>query len=180
MQMEIVLTVMAADRPGIVELLADVVASCGGNWVDSAMSRLGGEFAGILRLTIDEDNVTGLKKALDALQDDGIAISLRQGSSNAWSRSRSKGRKAYFEVVGQDHKGIVRDVSRVLADNKVNVDELRTRVFEGSMTGEHMFCAEADIVLPEGLELDQLCEQLENLAGDLMVDVKMCAIKKDR
>jgi len=177
MQMEMVLTVMASDRPGIVELLADVVASYDGNWVDSAMSRLGGEFAGILRIEIEEGKVAGLEKALAALGEDGISISVRKNTEVGVSIEVPKGRKAYFEVIGQDHKGIVRDVSKVLADNKVNVDELRTRVFDGSMTGEHMFSAEADIVLPDGLEMEQLCEQLEDLASDLMVDVKMCSVK---
>ncbi len=177
MQMEMVLTVMASDRPGIVELLADVVASYEGNWVDSAMSRLGGEFAGILRIEVSEDRVAGLEKALSALAEDGISISVRKSGQAGKGEPPLKGRKAYFEVIGQDHKGIVRDVSRVLADNKVNVDELRTRVFEGSMTGEHMFSAEADIILPDGLEMDRLCEQLEDLASDLMVDVKMCSVR---
>ena len=178
MQMELVLTVMTSDRPGIVELLADIVASHDGNWVDSAMSRLGGEFAGILRITVDEDKAPGLEKALAALHEDGITIAMRETSATTFSTPETPGRKAYFEVVGQDHKGIVRDVSKVLADNKVNVDELRTRVFDGSMTGEHMFSAEADIVLPEGLEMAELCEQLEDIAGDLMVDVKMCSVKE--
>ena len=177
MQMEMVLTVMASDRPGIVELLADVVASYDGNWVDSAMSRLGGEFAGILRIELDEGKVAGLEKALAALSEDGIVIAVRKSHRAGAPELESTGRKAYFEVMGQDHKGIVRDVSRILADNKVNVDELRTHVFEGSMTGEHMFAAEADIVLPQGLEMDDLCQQLEELASDLMVDVKMCSIK---
>ncbi len=178
MQIEMVLTVMASDRPGIVELLANVVASYDGNWVDSAMSRLGGEFAGILRIELDDDKVAGLEKALEALEEDGISTSVRKSTKFAREANpATEQRKAYVEVVGQDHKGIVRDVSKVLADNRVNVDELRTRVFEGSMTGEHMFSAEADIVLPEGLELEQLCEQLEDIAGDLMVDVKMCSIK---
>ena len=177
MQMEVVLTVMASDRPGIVELLADVVASYDGNWVDSAMSRLGGEFAGILRIEIEEAKVPGLEKALEALGEDGISISVRKNTEAGGQTKPASGRKAYFEVIGQDHKGIVRDVSKVLADNKVNVDELRTHIFAGSMTGEHMFSAEADIVLPEGLEMDQLCEQLEDLASDLMVDVKMCSVK---
>ncbi len=177
MQMEMVLTVIATDRPGIVELLADVVASYEGNWVDSAMSRLGGEFAGILRIEIDESKVAGLEKALEALHEDGFIISVRKDKTKKVSVAATSGRKAYFEVIGQDHKGIVRDVSRVLADNKVNVDELRTHVFTGSMTGEHMFSAEADIVLPDGLEMEQLCEQLEDLASDLMVDVKMCSIR---
>ena len=183
MQMEMVLTVMASDRPGIVETLADVVAACDGNWVDSAMSRLGGQFAGILRLTIEKDKVAGMEKALQALKQDGFVISVCKdtgkdtGKGSAQAPLAVKGRKAYFEVVGQDHKGIVRDVSKVLADNNVNVDELRTQIFSGSMTGEHMFSAEADIVLPDGLEMEDLCEQLENLASDLMVDVKMCSIK---
>lgn len=177
MQMEMVLTIMASDRPGIVELLADVVASYDANWIDSAMSRLGGEFAGILRIELDDSKAGGLEKALEALGEDGITITVHKNSQGSGSSERNTGRKAYFEVIGQDHKGIVRDVSKVLADNKVNVDELRTHIFTGSMTGEHMFSAEADIVLPEGLEMEQLCEQLEDLASDLMVDVKMCSIK---
>jgi glycine cleavage system regulatory protein len=177
MQTEMVLTVMATDRPGIVELLADVVASYDGNWVDSAMSRLGGEFAGILRIDIDDAKVSGLEKALEALREDGIAISVRKNTVSHEPVDADKVRKAYFEVIGQDHKGIVRDVSKVLADNDVNVDELRTHVFTGPMTGEHMFSAEADIILPDGLEMSELCEQLEDLASDLMVDVKMCSIK---
>ena len=174
MQMEMVLTVIAKDRPGVVEVLADVIAAYGGNWVDSAMSRLGGEFAGILRITIDEDRAAGLEQAFDALREDGIHTTIRKGQVT----EKSTGRTAYFEVVGQDHTGIVRDISRVLAENRVNVDELRTHVFTGSMTGENMFSAEADIQLPDGLELDELCQKLESIASDLMIDIKMCSGKK--
>lgn len=175
MQMEIVLTVMAKDRPGIVEDIAEVIAAHGGNWVDSAMSRLGGEFAGILRLTLDDANAEALEAALMRLREDGIIITIRRGDPGTPAR----GRTAYFEVIGQDHVGIVRDISRVLAENRVNVDELRTHVFTGSMTGEQMFSAEADIVLPEGLEMDELCAKLENVAGDLMVDIKLCGAKRN-
>ena len=175
MQTELILTIMATDRPGIVELLADVVASYEGNWVESAMSRLGGEFAGILRITIADAKVAGLEKALKTLAEDGITILSRKGTITTAVKSQT----AYVEVVGQDHQGIVRDLSKVFADNKVNVDKLRTKIFDGPMSGEHMFSAEADIVLPKGLELDELCEQLEDLAGDLMVDVKMCSIKDE-
>jgi glycine cleavage system regulatory protein len=177
MQTGIVMTVMAGDRPGIVERLADIIALHEGNWVDSAMSRLGGEFAGILRISIDEKRVGELERALDELKAEGFTIALRRSDVAGAGKPPDESRKAYIEVVGQDHKGIVRDVSKVLADNNVNVDELRTEIFSGSMTGEHMFSAEADIVLPEGMELDELCGKLEELASDLMVDVRMCSIR---
>jgi len=116
MQMEMVLTVMASDRPGIVETLADVVAACDGNWVDSAMSRLGGQFAGILRLTIEKDKVAGMEKALQALKQDGFVISVckdtgkdtGKGSAQApLAVSRRETRRSFTLLVR-----IPKDVSR--------------------------------------------------------------------
>ncbi len=50
MDANLVLTVIAEDKPGLVESLASIISEHSGNWVDSAMSRLGGEFAGIQRV----------------------------------------------------------------------------------------------------------------------------------
>ncbi len=50
MAVELVLTVIARDRPGLIKDLSETIAMHGGNWVDSSMARLGGEFAGILRV----------------------------------------------------------------------------------------------------------------------------------
>jgi len=48
-----------------------------------------------------------------------------------------------------------------------------TEVFPGSMTGEPMFTARAVVVLPEGLSTDELREQLERIANDIMVDLTL-------
>ena len=50
MQTPLVMTIIGPDRTGLVESVARVVADHGGNWLESRMSRLGGEFAGILFL----------------------------------------------------------------------------------------------------------------------------------
>ena len=47
-----VLTLIGPDSPGLVERLAEAVADAGGNWVESEMSRLAGQFAGILRVQL--------------------------------------------------------------------------------------------------------------------------------
>ena len=59
MQSRLVLTLIGKDRPGLVEALAATVAEHGGNWVESRMCRLGGEFAGVLRVEISETDAEG-------------------------------------------------------------------------------------------------------------------------
>ena len=54
MEQQFVLTIVAKDKPGIVQAVAEVVARHGGNWMDSSMVRLGGEFAGIVRVCDSE------------------------------------------------------------------------------------------------------------------------------
>ena len=52
----LVLTVLGTDHPGIVDTIAQAVADQGGNWVESRMARLAGQFAGILRVEIDAEH----------------------------------------------------------------------------------------------------------------------------
>ena len=46
MKSYLVMTVLGNDRPGLVRSLADTVASHGGNWLESRMARLAGQFPG--------------------------------------------------------------------------------------------------------------------------------------
>ena len=52
MQIPLVMTIISPDRTGLVEAVARAVADHGGNWLESRMCRLGGDFAGILRIEI--------------------------------------------------------------------------------------------------------------------------------
>lgn len=169
MPVELVLTVISRDRPGIVEAVAELVSDHSGNWIDSAMSRLGGEFAGILRISVPERCKDALVQALSGLAEQDIVVTWRpSGEPRAVS-----GTKARLTLTGQDHTGIVREVSHVLARQGVSVDDLRTEVFAGSMTGEAMFSADAEVVLPDGLDVDDLRDALELIANDIMVDIDL-------
>ena len=44
-----------------------------------------------------------------------------------------------IEIVGHDRRGIVRDISHVLAGRGVNIDELETEVTSAAMSGEPTF-----------------------------------------
>jgi glycine cleavage system regulatory protein len=78
-----------------------------------------------------------------------------------------------LELVGQDHPGIVREVTRVLADSSVNVEELQTERASAPGTGQLLFRASARLQLPEGVTEEALRQALEQVAGDLMVDLQL-------
>ena len=163
----LVATVIADDRPGLVQRLSDVIAAEGGNWIESSMARLAGEFAGILRIEVPEDKAGALQAALRRLEDEGIHTTLRRSEV----ASESHGQQARVSIMCQDHPGIVNALSGALAERQVSITNLQTEVFAGSMSGERMFRAEADVVLPVDLDTNLLATALEDLAGDLMADI---------
>jgi len=166
----LVFTVIATDRPGLVGRLADAIANAGGNWVDSSMARLGGEFAGIVSVEIPDGRMADLHGHLKALDAEGIAITLR---SEAEKSSAPEGNRASLEIMCQDHPGILRDVTQVLASKGVSIENLDTMIQAGSMQGERMFKATAELRLPLSLPPSELSDALEETAGDLMAEITL-------
>lgn len=170
MQNHLVFTVIAKDKPGVVETLADTIAAAGGNWIDSSMARLGGEFAGIVRVAVPEGASAALKSALTGLAKDGIDTTLRTEDEKA---AEIAGTSAHLDVMSQDHPGILRDITHVLSEHGVSIEHLETAVVSGSMQGEALFKASADLRLPSGLSPAQLSEALQETAADLMADINL-------
>jgi glycine cleavage system regulatory protein len=168
MRKPIVMTVIGRDRPGIVETLASLVASHEGNWLESRMCRLGGEFAGILRVELPATRHDELRLALQNLASHGLTVIAREDTP---APSAEGLRLVFVEIVGHDRPGIVREISRVLAGRHVNVEDLETERTSAPMTGEMLFKAKARLGLPAGCDAAQLRAELEKIAGDLMVDV---------
>jgi glycine cleavage system regulatory protein len=171
MRASIVLTVIGPDRPGIVELLSTTIAAHGGNWEQSRMAHLAGQFAGILRVTVPRDHVMALHRALDGLAASGLRV-LSEASAAA---ERETSRAYQLSLVGDDREGIVRDLSRALAARGVNVEELDTHCESAPMSGEQLFHARAVLHVPAAVEIGSLQKTLEALADDLMVELKLVA-----
>lgn len=167
MRTSLVLTVLGDDKPGIVEQLSDRIAAAGGNWEESRMARLAGKFAGILRVSVDADRADALAASLTRVDPGGLAVVVEP------SREADAGacRTLRLELLGNDHPGIIRDISRVLADHQVNIEELDTAVTSAPMSGEALFRARALLRIPSTITLDAIVGVLEALAGELMVDL---------
>jgi glycine cleavage system regulatory protein len=166
----LVLTLLGPDRPGLVELLSELVARHRGNWVESRMARLGGQFAGILRIEMEPGQVEPFRTASRNLESSGMSVLVSASEDVPPEPPR---RAASLDLVGQDRPGIVREISRVLAERRVNVEELNTGVTNAPMSGEALFFAKARLGLPPELATDELRASLERLAADLMVDLTL-------
>ena len=156
------------DRPGLVESVASLVTEHGGNWLESRMSRLGGHFAGILRVEVPEASMPGLIAALSGLQARGLAVVVHADEPVAPAPAA---RLAVLEIVGHDRPGIVRQISHALASHGVNVEALETECASAAMSGESLFKARANLAIPASTALPALRAQLEKIAADLIVDI---------
>lgn len=164
------MTVIGPDRPGLVELLAARVAEEGGNWLESRMCRLGGQFAGIVRVEISSAKSDSLAAALRTLETKGLRIVTQTESG---STGKSSGTLAVLQLVGQDRPGILHQISRILAAHTVNVEELSSERVSAPMDGTMLFQARASVLLPPTVSLTALRTDLERIAADLMVDVEL-------
>src|SRR5437867_2292023 len=145
MQRSLVMTVIGRDRPGLVDSLAGLVAQYGGNWLESRMSRLGGQFAGILRVQVSREQEAGLVGSLTELQRDGLTVVVHS--------ERPK-----FEELG---------------GRAVLLEELDTECSSAAMSGETLFKARAKLNIPESCNLATLRLELEKIAEDLIVDLRL-------
>jgi glycine cleavage system regulatory protein len=173
MQRLLVMTVIGQDRPGLVESVAALVAEHGGNWLESRMSRLGGHFAGILRVEVPGENEPTLVAALKKLESRGLTVVVHPDQPKPIPASA---RQSVLEIVGQDRPGIVRAISHALASLGVNVEELHTECESAAMSGETMFKAHARLSLPESCDAAQVRQQLERIAADLIVEISLAEL----
>jgi glycine cleavage system regulatory protein len=168
MQKILVMTVMGKDRTGLVESLARLIADCGGNWLESRMCRLGGEFAGILRSSVPEDKEKDLIRSLQELKSAGLTVTIQQDEVLPF---RAQTRTASLSLVGQDRPGIIYHLSAALAHQNINVEELETECSSAPMSGEMIFKAGARLQIPETCDVSELRKELEEIGSELMVDV---------
>ncbi len=170
---DLVLTLIGPDRPGLVESVASLVTEHGGNWLESRMSRLGGQFAGILRVEVPTDHERPLVAALKELESRGLTVVVHADQPKA---PASPARQSVLEIVGQDRPGIVTEISHALASFGVNVEELQTECVSAAMSGETLFKARARLSLPESCNAAEVRQMLEKIAEDLIVEISLAEL----
>ncbi len=163
------ITVIGDDRAGLVEALSGAIAGSGGNWERSQLAELGGKFAGVVLVSVPASSLDALTADLDRIESEGLLhVSITEAI--ATEGGTGGGARLTMKLVGQDHAGIVHEISQVLAGHRVSIEELETAVVPAPMGGM-LFEASAVLEAPPGLSIDEVRNTLEAVAQDLMVDL---------
>lgn len=166
----LVLTVIGDDRAGLVNALADVVSAHGGNWERSQLAELAGKFAGIVQVSVPDDRADELAAALQPLSgllDVALHTGVRETAEPA--------HRVQVDLVGNDHPGIVRDVSGVLSRHGISIERLITETREAPMAGGVLFEAHLTAPVTADQDLGGLQADLERLATEIVVDITVAA-----
>ena len=169
---DLVLTLIGPDQPGIVGSVSEVVAAHGGNWLESRMAHLAGKFAGVLCVEVADERAAALEDALRRLSVNGLKVVVERGAVvDAHRRPAME-----IELLGADRPGLVHEISALLAAHGVNVEELATDRPAAAHSGDRMFHAAIRVIIPETVDLPAVRQGLERLAGDLMVEIRLAEV----
>jgi glycine cleavage system regulatory protein len=170
METSYIVTFIGDDRPGLVESLSRVIESNRGNWLESRLSQLGGKFAGLVLVTLPDENGAALQADLKALSSTGLSVRVTPATAVP---ATHKGRSITLRVIGPDRLGIVREISRALAQRGVNVVEMDSEVSSAPMSAELIFKARIDAEIPEHADLDDLEDSLDEIANVMTLEIEL-------
>lgn len=165
---KLVLTLVGDDRAGLVQSVAETVSDHGGNWETSELAELAGAFAGIVLVEVPDARRAGLEAALQGL--DGLLRVTVYGGSATDVRP---GRPLTFSILGNDHPGIVREVTAILAGDGITIETFSSRTREAPMAGGMLFEASVAARVPDSVDILATVARLERLAGEIQVDLSV-------
>ena len=166
----LVVSIVGADRHGIVSLLADRAQRFGANWAASRLTRLATEFAGTVHFEVPRENADALANALRGLESSGLQIVIARSDG---AKVPDSLRSVELELVGEDRLGIVSRLTRILAERSVSIESIHTEIIRSGVSGKQTFKIEAHLLVPAALSVDALRLELGTLASEMMVDIAL-------
>jgi glycine cleavage system transcriptional repressor len=177
------LSAIGRDRPGIVADLAELIYECDCNLEDSSMTILGTEFAVLLLLTGEgEDIAQKLSTACKRLEwEKRLTVFFRPlDSAPVPFGATHHARPFELQAVGVDKAGIVARVARCLANFNINITQMATQSRPEPGSGTPIYQMQIRMDVPGVADEQALRRDLESVAAALHVDITLQASQGGR
>lgn len=171
MQKTFLMTAFGKDRPGIVADVTEVIYDTGCNLEDTSMTRLADEFTLVLLFTGPADGLADrLNKECRRLEiTKNLSAFVRQVEIE--DAAPVRGDLETITVVGLDQTGMVFKISKFLADQGINIEQLRSKRSFSAQSGAALYHMEIKVLTPGAKRLQDYQEGLDHLANELNVDI---------
>ena len=176
MRKNIVLTLTGSDRVGIVDSVTEILVKVDGNVETSRMARLGGEFAMLMLVSIEEKQLGNLEQGLKSLWEQGFQVTTKQ-TELSYEQKYAGWLSYQIEVHGADQEGIVHKVAHYLTQRGINIESMDTGIVPAPMSGTLFFSMNALVVVPPNLLHKDWQADLDEVADQLNVEIKVSPYK---
>jgi len=170
------LSAIGRDRPGIVADLAELIYDCDCNLEDSSMTILGGEFAVLLLLSGQGEEVERrLSTACKRLEwEKRLTVFFRPLEGEPTQYGAGARVTSYdLQATGIDKAGIVARVARCLADHAINITHMETHSRPEPGSGTAIYTMHIEMAAPEQVKIPAVREQLERIADELHIHIDL-------
>jgi len=169
------LTIIGRDRPGIVAQVTEILYRLGCNIADSSCTLLGGQYAMIM---IVSHPTIASKEEMAAhfvpLEQVKLSAFVRKIDEETFRCVGIGGEICMISVYGADQPGIVYRVTRELAERKINITDLNSKLVGSEQRPVYVMMLEA--VLPEEISEAEIQQVMAKLAGEMKVDITVRSI----
>lgn len=176
MHANIVLTLTGRDRVGIVEEVTQLLLDLGGNVETSRMTRLGGEFAMLMLVTLPSDQLAHLENNIQLLTAQGYKVTTSQ-TELTYAEKNLDWLPYQIEVQGADHEGIIHEIARLLSQRGISIESMETGTRPAPLSGSPLFTMTALVLIPLHLVRQGWEAGLEGVGHRLNVEIKVGAVR---
>jgi len=162
----VAVTVVGADRPGIVAEVAGAVAEQGGNLEDSSMTLLRGHFA--MTLIAEVDDAAQLEERLAHLAAEDLSVTVIDVPGDDTASSRPA--RYLLSLHGADRPGIVSATARAIASGGGNIVDVTTRL------GSQLYVMTAEVEFADDAAAEAVIGALGQVAQQLGVQLSLVAL----
>jgi methionyl-tRNA formyltransferase len=166
----LVVSIVGADRQGIVSSLAERAQRFGANWAASRMTRLAGEFAGMVHLEVPRENADALATSMRDLATSALQVMVAKSDGANVANTL---RVVELELVGEDRLGIVSNLTKLLAGRGISIESIHTDILRSGVSGKQTFKVEAHLLVPVSVSVEALQQEVGSLAREMMLDIAL-------
>ena len=165
---KVVITLVGIDQPGLVDKVSALVLGANGNWLASNLSKMAGQFAGIIQVALPPASIPGIEQKLSQIDDLHCVLKVDEQET-----TQEVGSYLTIDVMGNDRPGIVQEITASLAKSNTSVVKMQTSCEAAPNWGGELFKAHIIAATDKEVDVEHITEQLEAIANDLVVELNV-------